>query len=131
MASPERRISPNGERRYDVAGFIVWYADLTSHSSRDISWESMPEDSVVCVVLYFTKRDDYGRRYSEILQGYDWYFRVPPSGFDSAVYGYGSLDDTPDGIRARYPGAVVKRGKWVSTPRYAMIIESAVVPGDF
>lgn len=90
-----------------VIGWRIWYADGTSISSRESSWEDAPDDGVLFVMVY---RDG---GYRMTMLGNDWYFRAPDIHGFGMIYGHQN-GDTKAEILRRYPGAVIKRGKWVS-----------------
>jgi hypothetical protein len=110
-----------------VAGYVVWYADGSSCSSRNKSWDQMPADGVLMVMLYFDKFTAGNKRYAEVQQGHEHYFRMP----DGSDWIHGYSNDSAGDIQKRYPGAIVKRGKWASNGRYAKLIEQAFDMGDF
>lgn len=68
-------------------------------------WSDLPADGLLAVKLYFADRA-HGHYLARVMQGSDYYFRA------GEVYGHS--DDPPAEITARYPGARIIRGKWVS-----------------
>lgn len=95
-----------------VIGWLAVYAGGSVYTSEDGPWETLPEDGILGVVLCENTRTEAGAYTRQILSGNDHYFHVPPDV-------WGSSDDPADEIRRRYPGAWVKRGKWVSAAEFA------------
>ncbi len=95
-----------------VIGWSVWYED-SFYTSHDTRWGDLPDDGVQ--VMYLYKSD--GRRLH--CSGDSSYFHVPPDV-------WGSNRDEPNEVRKRYPGAIVKRGKWTSLEKLQAIEKKAV-----
>lgn len=97
-----------------IIGWAVWYDDGTMLTSKETTWESLPDDGVIEIVLY---KSDGSRR---IMDAHDWYFRAPnrylPGWEDGWIYGHDTYT-TKEEIQRRYPGASIKRGRWVSEER--------------
>jgi hypothetical protein len=78
----------------------VWYDGGRVFDSDEISWEALPDDGV-----QFVRVDVEGLGW-RTMDGCDWYFKA------------GDLiacnNDAPDEILRRYPGAILKRGRWTS-----------------
>ena len=101
-----------------VLGLIVWYDDgQVFRVVNEAEWAALPDDGLVEAVIYF----DDGRR--NTLGAMDWYFYAPHP--DGPIYG-SDIYTTPDEIRRRYPGAIVKRGKWVPEETMARITAEAL-----
>lgn len=95
-----------------VLGWALVYTTdggLRVYHSDEWAWSDLPADGVLDGVLL--KEGDDGRRCRQTLGGSDYYWRAPhPSG----EYIYGHSNDPPAEIAARYPGAVILRGKWTT-----------------
>jgi hypothetical protein len=93
-----------------IIGWRAYYGDGTLHSSKDISWQDLPDDDLQHVNVYqsnMTEDGQYPRRYH--LGGYDYYFR-----FDTEHgYMFAGSNNNPEEIIHRYPDAIIKRGKWI------------------
>lgn len=101
-----------------VLGLIVWYDSGEPYRVKTPEdWAALPDDGVVECVVYF----DDGRRNS--LGGHDWYFYAPHP--DGPIYGSQTYT-TEKEIKKRYPGANVKRGKWVPEATLHRVAEEAV-----
>jgi hypothetical protein len=85
-----------------IIGWKAWYEDA-EFSSDDTEWGQLPDDGIV--IVYHFKSD--GRRLE--LAGDDSYFFAPTKSGDV----WGSNRETEKQVQERYPGAIVKRGKWV------------------
>lgn len=102
-------------------GWRVWYADGASYSSADISWDVLPDDGVIVLVLYEDFFGPDGKPRREIQSGADYYFCAP--GAHGMIYGFNALG--PDVIRKRYPGASVKSGKWTDRATLELCLTAA------
>lgn len=103
-----------------ILGWAAWFdtsSGVEVFSSKDTAWEDLPDDGVIYIMLYKDEGDGQeanlnADRYThrEGMCGIDQYFMAPHhSGFPV----YGSNNDTKEEIESRYPGAIIKRGKWV------------------
>lgn len=89
-------------------GWRLYYTEDRAYSSADTEWVACPDDGVLALVLYYDAYTDGGVQYRKVLTGDDHYFHVPGTDL------YGCNNDSIPEIEARYPGAVVKRGKWTT-----------------
>ncbi len=96
-----------------VIGWRVWYDDGRVIDARQAPWEALPADGVQLVMLYHAG----GTR--RVMQGNEYYWRWR-SDFGLV---YAHADTRPD--EARYPGAVILRGKWTSDENLARIEREA------
>ena len=92
----------------EVEAWRVYYTDSREYSSAETDWAELPDDGVLLLRLYYDAFSRGGVRYTKSLSGDDYYFHVPGTDL------YGCNNDPPAEIRERYPGAVVKRGKWTT-----------------
>jgi hypothetical protein len=99
-----------------VVGWRAWYSDGKVFSSKTTRWHVLPADGVLIIILYYA---DARRR---IMQGADYYFIA--SGVADAIYG--ESGEPPEAIVARYPDAIVKRGRWTDDATYAAVLEVAM-----
>ena len=83
----------------EIVGWKVWYADGSSYESKERSWENLPRDGVVWVMVY------YANGTSRTMSGTDFYFRA--RGHRDWIYGFG-----PEPDPARYQDLVVLKGAW-------------------
>lgn len=88
-----------------VVGWMVWMDTQAIYDSRIHKWEDVPDDGIGIMVTY--KEGGY----REIFQGHDHYFHAP-----GGVIGLN--DDTVEEIKARYPGAIVKKGIWLESEAF-------------
>ena len=100
-----------------IVGWKIWYTNNRVYSSHDITWEELPDDGVLFLILY---RDqtymDNGveKRYRTRLHAYDWY------GSDGDQMFMGNNDSLPRN-KQRYPGLMFKEGIWVSDTEFSRI----------
>ncbi len=99
-----------------VIGWHAWYADGSQYDSKDLTWCDLPDDGVVVIYLY--KEGGY----RESMCGFDHYFKA------GNVYGFNN--DSIKEIKKRYPGASVKKGKWVSHEDMERIQQDALEYGN-
>lgn len=100
-----------------TAGWRVWYDDGSVHDSRTLRWEDLPEDGLLVKMLYYTD----GTR--QIQHGMDWYYEAPhPQG---VIRGTAMERDLPE-LPERYPGAILKRGRWAPEELYYRVLEAAM-----
>jgi hypothetical protein len=124
-ASSAERIDVSGALPYDLwaltnDSFTIWYDDRSVHSGKTFAdWEALPTDGVAAVRVYYGEDAPSGRPFTMNLTGDDHYFATP-SGI------LGCSNDTRADIDNRYPGAAVKRGRWVP-PKVMAEIEAESV----
>lgn len=107
-----------------ILGFRVWYENDQIFDSKTTTWEVLPDDGLIVVMLYENKRLKSGTGYyRKICSNQSYYWVVPPNNLD-VFYD----DDNPI---ERYPGAVVKRGKWVPYAEYETAIKKAMEALEF
>lgn len=101
---------PDGKKKVEevdspgrVVGWRIWYSDGKVYDSNGTG--EVPRDGVLAVVLYYPK----GMK--RIMTGSDYYFYAPGYG-GRPIFGQSSAGDSRNEIEARYPAAVVLRGKW-------------------
>lgn len=80
-------------------------------------WLQMPQDGLQKVQYVYNHRNvsrdgRSGAHYKGSLSGCDWYFMARAA--DGNLFIGGDQNVTKAEIDARYPGAVLKRGKWTS-----------------
>lgn len=104
-----------------VIAWKAWFAGGVVFCSDGVTWDELPDDGMLGLVTVFDERNTAnGIRLKRHVDGCDWYWQAP--GLDGEpIFGYS--DDDPDEIRDRYPGAVVKRGKWTSDPEMSRVID--------
>lgn len=108
---------PSVDWKKDVIGWRVWTSKnvFDSVGSDDwlASWAALPDDDIQIVMLYENWSTRLGAAYRQYIAGSDAYFMSPhPSG---KMIIAGSNDaDVPD----RYPGAVLKRGKFMPLGKF-------------
>ena len=83
-------------KEYHVLGWQIWYEDLTTHDSASTTWEKLPSDDPVAVLMYYSisKRLSLDEKY---------YWTMPSAGIEV----FSSNEDPSE----RYPGAVIRVGK--------------------
>lgn len=86
-----------------VIGWRVWVDGGLTFESRWHRWEEVGNDGIIKMYIY--KEEGY----REGFGGHDHYFHAPHS--EGTIYGCNN--DSVEEIEKRYPGAVVKKGKWV------------------
>jgi len=100
-----------------ILGWAAWVDTETGteiYSSKDMEWEDLPDDGIIFIMLYKDTGDGQESNisyptYTESLAGNDYYWKAPHH--SGTIYGSGN--DSLAEIKARYPGADIKRGKWV------------------
>jgi hypothetical protein len=91
----------------NILGWRCWYEGDAVYQGRTFTeWQALPADGVIHVMVYYDQNDRSGKPLRMSLQGHDHYF-LTPNGV------LGSNNDTLADIKQRYPGASIKRGKWV------------------
>lgn len=73
-------------------------------------WRGLPHDGLIAVMLFYDSTSAGGKRLRRMMSGSDYYFKMGEV--------YGASNETDDAIAARYPGAEIIRGKWVSDQEY-------------
>ena len=94
-----------------LIGWKVRYEDGRVFSSRTSVWSELPADGAINVIKFQDELGSDGKPTRQILEGYSYYFRQVTTGGGEIL---GATEDTPAEIEARYPGAVVLRGKWTT-----------------
>lgn len=79
--------------------WTVWYDGGRRFDSSDTRWEDLPDDGVLYVAVKRTQG------YMGLC-GSDYYFKSGEI--------VGMNNDPPEDTLARYPGAVLKRGRWTT-----------------
>lgn len=95
----------------------AWYSDGSTFDSSRHSTSDLPLDGVLHFMLWPVR----GAKARRILQGTEYYFVAPGDVWEQAMasdYPPGTPEAVRAGIRARYPGARVMRGKAVSDVVY-------------
>ena len=118
----------------EVVAWRAWYADGGVYQSEEMDWSDLPNDGVVYVTLFYKETTPDGQATRRFMVG-EWYFRWVALD-DSVVYGHTTCSKLPNGelvsesvesILERYPGAEVKRGKWVSDEMMERIHQEATI----
>ena len=100
-------------------GWHAWYTDNREFDSKHIAWDDLPSDGLAIVVVFMgdlTPEEEPGT-YTQTYHGYDYYWTIPGTPLE-VFYAH----DDPKG---RYPGASVKRGKWMPTEEFEQYAEDA------
>ena len=103
-------------------GWKAWYIGGRKYDSSRTAWADLPDDEVILIQLYFDKRGERSRLpYRRVFLGDDYFWHKPPDVWGSCRH----ADMTPEQIIERYPGAIIKRGKWTSDDEYNHIVKAA------
>jgi hypothetical protein len=103
----------------NISGWRCWYEGDAVYQGRTFKeWKALPADGVIHVMVYYDQNSSNGKPLRMSLQGYDYYFHTP-----NGVLG-GCTDPLVE-IKQRYPGASIKRGKWVLTDEQQKVNELA------
>lgn len=108
-----------------VAAWKVWYADGSRHvGTTPEAWAELPADGVLVVMLYYDEHAETPPhvRLRRIMQGNDSYWLQP----GEPDHIYGQSNDPPGAIRERYPGAMVKLGRWADDGTYKEVEQAAM-----
>ena len=107
----------------NVTGWRAWYVGGRVYDSKTTAWADLPDDGVIQIYLYMDRRDKTSRMpYRRGMAGSDYYWHVP----GESVYGCCDASEmTPGQIAERYPGALIKRGRWVSQKEYDAAIKES------
>ena len=113
-----------------ILGWTAWVDTgkrVRVYSSKKTKWESLPDDGIIFIMLYKDEGDGLEENIShptrrESLAGNDYYFQAP----HHAGVVYGSSNDPLEEIATRYPGAIIKRGKWVPHELFEQIRVEAI-----
>lgn len=98
-------------------GFTIWYADGTTYSDYDGTWENAPSTGVMVVVVY------YDSPYRDIIAGGDWYYRNGDRSFAKVQTHpeWGKWSPRPSNI----DGSLIKQGIATSDSQYQAIYDQA------
>ena len=107
----------------------AWVEDLgaqdgfTLHQGGLDEWADLPDDGIICVMIYFSQNAPSGMPLRRIAHSSDRYFMfIGPDG----NWVIGDNNDDASEISRRYPTAVIKRGKWTSDALMQSIIVTAM-----
>ena len=95
-----------------MVDWVAYYTNDREFESSDVEWSDLPDDGVLAISLYH--ETDH-----QSLYEFDWYFYVPENDLFAA-----SNDSVPE-IKARYPGAICKRGMWAPYDEYKPVKRKA------
>ena len=90
---------------YEIIGWKAWYENDQFFESKTTDWKKLPDDGVLAVIIYSKFIQPNKENMRKVWDGYDYYFTTPESGLEVFC-----SDEEPS---KRYPGACIKRGKWV------------------
>lgn len=88
-------------------------------------WEDLPDDGVYFVMTYY--RNERGAIMRRQVSGDDWFFLWRQPGKADLI---GSNRDSPEENQRRYPGCILKRGKWVDDLTFQAIVREACDRGS-
>lgn len=99
-----------------IIGWKAWFVgesqtNLITYESSDTSWDELPADGCLGVVLFESTLRPDGCYTKQPLAGYDWYFKA------GDVYGCDNsnrLYEAESDIAKRYPNAHIIRGMWTT-----------------
>ena len=91
------------------AAWVDTKTEVKIFNSKDNEWSDIPDDGILGIWLYKGGDIETNLVYREEMTGTDHYWRVP----HRDGYTYGSSNDSVKLIKKRYPGAEIKKGKWV------------------
>ena len=117
-----------------ILGWAAWVDTKTGteiYSSKETEWADLPDDGIIFIMLYKDEGDGQVEnltRYThrENMSGVDHYFMAPHS---SGMPIYGSNNDSITSIKKRYPGAIIKKGKWIPHELFQQIRMDAIKHG--
>ncbi len=96
-------------------GWRAWFDNGLTYDSRSTSWADVPDDGCQVRMLFFADGS------KQVQHGADYYYDAPhPAGTI-----HGSTSDLLHELQARYPGAIVKRGRWAPDDWYHDIMAEA------
>lgn len=98
-----------------VIGWRVWCDDDRVWDSAHHTWADVPDDGLLVRVIYYS--DD--RRE---IQALDYFYEAPHAASGETIYGAGTPTDE---IGTRYPGAVIKRGRWAPESYFRQVMARA------
>ena len=103
-----------------VDGWRAYYTGGREFGSDGHDWADLPDDGVLLLKLYYDEfTADGSVRYTKRLSGDDHYFHAPGTDL------FGCNNDPIEDIHDRYPGVVVKRGKWTTREEMVAVRERA------
>ncbi len=111
------------DRDHSVIGWRAWYDGGRTFTSKTTEWVNLPDDGMQAMVIYFAT----GNRTME--SGNDFYFQVPGTPL-TVIYGSESRSKSKADIRKRYPGAIVKLGRWTNFDELNRVQDEASVKAD-
>jgi hypothetical protein len=77
-------------------------------------WEDLPDDGLLCKMIYYKDGT------KQVQHGLDFYYEAPHHA--GIIQGAGMCRDE---IEDRYPGAVIKRGRWAPDNYYRVVMQIA------
>lgn len=88
---------------------VTWRAWTESgcFDSSEHEFEDLPDDGILFIMVYYA--NEKGRIVRRQLSGDDWYFCQRKPGRADLI---GSNRHDPESTARRYPGCIIKRGKW-------------------
>lgn len=115
-----------------ILGWAAWVDTETGteiYSSKEIDWADLPDDGIIYIMLYKDEGSGLEENlnqytHTESQAGYNHYFNAP---HHSGLPIYGSNNDPEEVILERYPGASIKKGKWVPHEYYERIATNAIL----
>ena len=107
-----------------IIGFRAWYENDRIFDSKNTEWGDLPNDGLIVVMLYESRRlkGDNGH-YRIRMANSSFYWVVPPNILDV-------FHDDEDPTE-RYPGAIIKLGKWVPHEEYEAVVDSSMNSLEF
>lgn len=114
-----------------VERWVAWYTEERVFYSKNISWEDLPGDGVLFIMLYLDTYNLNSKQYPMTvyigkgiqlrreMSGFDWYFKQGDL--------YGSNNDSLEENQIRYPTAIFKRGKWTTDEKFKQIEAKALI----
>lgn len=104
----------------NVEGWRAYYTDGRAFDSATHDWVDLPDDGLLVLVIYYDRWSGDGTVQQRMtLDGDDHYFHVPGTEL------FGCNNDPIEEIERRFPGAVVKRGKWTEATEFYYTKERA------
>lgn len=110
-------------------GWKAWYSGGHKYSAATTTWAELPETGVLLIQLYFDKRGKNSRlpyRQTYSSDDYFWLKGDDMGALSQAVVGSCRHEEmTPEKIVEKYPGAIIKRGIWVSGEEFDAAMQDA------
>jgi hypothetical protein len=111
----------DGSSPVQQLGWRCWTDDGRCYCSKSNAWSDVPDDGIVMMMVYL-RRSGQKQTEQRVLQA-SYYFVMPQKDRPPLIFG---SEEMPAEIAARYPGAIIKRGRLTDDEMFWRIEEIAM-----